>query len=218
MYAGKTILASAIVDSCPPSSETVSTCFFYCQKDDPLGSTPVSIIRALVDQLLDQHPYLLPPCHNARTQSGEPVLRSFSLATKMLRDYCMSFEKVFIIVDGLDECSQVERKQVLEALMTIVSQADTNEAGKLRLLVVSQDYVDIRRTLFGTGNTKISPKVVQISHEDNEDDILMYVKSWVEKIDVKYDLGKDVGEYLVNLTVANAKGGVLPWRSRHRVY
>ena len=209
-YAGKTILASAIVDSCPPNSETISTCFFYCRKDDPLGSTPVGIIKALVDQLLDQHPHLLPPCHNARNQSGEPVLRSFSLACKMLRDYCMSFEKVFVVVDGLDECNQVERKQILEALMTVISHGDTNEAGRLRLLVVSQDYVDIRRTLFGTGNTKMSPKVVQISHEDNENDILMYVKFWVEKIDAKYGLGKDVGEYLINLTVANAKGRVLP--------
>lgn len=126
----------------------------------------------------------------------------------MLRDYCMSFGRVFVVVDGLDECNKVERKQVLEALMNIVSQGDVNEAGKLRLLIVSQDYVDIRRTLFGAGNAKISPKVVQISHEDNEDDILMYVKFWVEKIDSKYDLGKDVVEYLVNLTVANAKGKI----------
>ena len=171
-----------------------------------MGCSPVGILKALVDQLLDQHPDLLPPCHTNRTTSGEPVLRSLSLATKMLQEFCLTLQKVFIVVDGLDECSQVERKQTLDVLMNIVSQCDVAEAGKLRLLVVSQDYVDIRRAFFGTGNTKLVPKVIQISSADNEDDICIYVRSWVAKIESKYELDKDITEYLINLTVANAKG------------
>jgi hypothetical protein len=171
----------------------------------------VSIVKGLVSQLLDQYPYLLPPCHTARTNSGEPVLRSFTLANKMLREFCLSLDKIFIVVDGLDECNQADRKPVLDALMEIVSECDIAEAGKLRLLIVSQDFADIRRAFFGSGTAKLAPKVFQISHEHNGHDISMYVKFWVEKkIDPKFDLGHDIVSYLVNLTVANAKGRVTP--------
>lgn len=141
--------------------------------------------------------------------SGEPLLRSLSLATKMLQEFCVTLEKTFIVIDGLDECSQVERKQALDALMEIVSQCEHHKAGKLRLLIVSQDFLDIRRTF--SGNTKMALKVVQISHKDNENDIFMYVRFWVDKIASKFGLGKDITDYLTNLTAANAKGcTVLP--------
>ena len=138
------------------------------------------------------------------------MLRSLALATKMLEDLCLSLPKIFIVVDGLDECGQTERKQILDVLTGLVSQCDVLEAGRLRLVVVSQDFVDIKRALFGSGNTKLGPKVVQISHDDNENDICTYVKSWVGKIAVKYDLPKGVTEHLTNLTVANARGCIAP--------
>jgi len=125
----------------------------------------------------------------------------------MLREFCLSLDRLFLIVDGLDECNQADRKPVLDALMDIVSECDVAEAGKLRLLVVSQNFADIRRTFFGSGTAKLVPRVLPISHEDNGDDILMYIKFWVEKkIDLKFELGNDIMSYLVNLTVANAKG------------
>lgn len=171
-----------------------------------MSCTAVGIIKALVDQLLDQHPYMLPPFHTRRSTSGEPVLRSYSMAAKMLNDICITLPKTYIIIDGLDECGQPERKQTLETLMEIVSRCDVIEAGKLRLLVVSQEYVDIRRAFFGSGALKLAPKVLHVSHEDNGGDIHVYVGSWVGKIAFKYDLEKDITEYLVNLTEANAKG------------
>jgi hypothetical protein len=140
--------------------------------------------------------------------SGEPILRSLNLTTKMLQELCVTLEKTFIVIDGLDECSQVERKQTLDALMEIVAQCEHMNAGKLRLLVVSQDFLDIRRSF--SGDNKMALKVVQISHEDNENDIFMYVKFWVDKIASKFELVKEVTDYLTNLTVANAKGCIVP--------
>lgn len=128
----------------------------------------------------------------------------------MLEDFCLTLPKVFIIVDGLDECKPMERKQALDALMGIVSQCDIIQTGKLRLLAVSQDYVDIRRAFLGSGTNSVAHKVVQITHNDNEHDICTYVKFWVAKIASKYELLNDVTDYLTNLTVANAKGCIQP--------
>lgn len=201
---GKTILASAIIDMCT-QNPVPATCFFYCRQDDLTSSSPTGIIKGLVDQLLDQHPDLLPSCYSKRTTSGEPVLRSLSIATKMLEEFCLTLDHIYIVIDGLDECSHIERRQVLDTLSSIVSQCDVIEAGKLRLLIVSQDYVDIRRA-FGSGNNKMAPKVIQISNKDNESDIEVYVKSWVDKIAAKFELSDDITAYLINLTVVNAKG------------
>lgn len=207
--AGKTILASAIIDVCKQLSPR-DTCFFYCRNDDATGSSPVGIIKGLVEQLLCQHPDLLPLCHSRKLLSGEPVLRSLNLATRMLQDFCSILDKIFIIVDGLDECSPVERRQTLDTLMELVAECDLDVPGKLRLLVVSQDYADIRRTFSGSSHFKTGPRVIQISHEDNEKDIQTFVKSWVDRIATKFELEKDVTEYLINLTVANAKGNFDP--------
>lgn len=204
-YKGKTILASAIVDECK-NVPLSSTCFFYCREDDYPNCSAVDIMRALIDQLLVQHSDLLPPCYTRRTTSGEPTLRSFSLAIKMLEDLCLSLPKVFIVIDGLDEYAQAERKQALEILLSIVSQCEALDTGKLRLLVVSQEYLDIRRTFFGAGTAKLAPRVVQVSHADNESDITVFVRSWVDKVAVKFELDNSITEYLINLTVVNAKG------------
>lgn len=154
-----------------------------------------------------QYPDLLPPCHTKRAGSGEPVLRSLQLAKKLFEDFCSIPEKIFIIIDGLDECEQVERKQLLEFLIEIVTQCDTVEPGKLRIMIVSQDYVDIRRALKSSSVTKIVPKIVSMSASDNENDIHSYVRIWVDRIATNNEpFDNEAKEYLRNLTVARAKG------------
>jgi hypothetical protein len=150
---------------------------------------------------------MLPPCHAKRTGSGEPVLRSLQLARKLFEDFCSIPEKIFIIVDGLDECEQIERKQLLEFLIQIVTHCDTNEPGKLRVMVVSQDYADIRRALHSSSTNKIVPNVVSMSEADNRHDIHSYVRVWVDRIAIKNEpFDDEAKEYLCNLTVARAKG------------
>lgn len=214
-HTGKTILASAIIDECAqlPSS---STCFFYCHDEDPLSCTAVGVIKAIVDQLLVKNQHLLPSSYTRRNSGGEAVLRSLALATKLLEDFCLTLSKTFIVIDGLDECSPPERKQLLDALLAIVSDCDLIQAGKVRLLIVSQDFFDIRRSYLGSGTTKLTPKIVPISDKDNKQDIGVYVKTWVDKIARKYDLPTDVTEHLANLTMANAKGCLPALSALHR--
>ncbi|CAO2649603.1 Nn.00g069880.m01.CDS01 [Neocucurbitaria sp. VM-36] len=204
--AGKTILASAIIDECRSNSD-FKTGYFYCHEGDQAGSSAVGILKGLADQLLDQYPQMLPPSYTKFTLSGEPLLRSITQAKKLLEDLCSEIPKLFIIVDGLDECEQVERKQALDILMEIASQCDTDVPGKIRVLVVSQDYGDIRRALHSSAVSRKAPKIMQIAHTDNEHDIQTYARVWVDKIALKFSpFIDDTKEYLRNLTIANAKG------------
>lgn len=195
-------MTSAIVDKCEGIPEFI-TSFFYCQD----GSTAVSVLKGLAYQLLDRFPQMLPQCHTRRSSSGEPSLRSPSQAKKVLEDFCSTIPRLFIIVDGLDECELVERKQVLDILTEVVGQRELVDPGTIRLLIASQDYADIRRGLNSAAASKIAPRMLHLSETDNEGDIRAYTRMWVDRICIKFpELTDDIKEYLQNLTVANAKG------------
>jgi hypothetical protein len=130
-------------------------------------------------------------------------------ARKMLDDLCTSIPKVFIIIDGLDECEQVERKQALDTLMGIATRCDQEDPGKLRLLIVSQEFADIRRVLHSSSISRLAPRTIQLTDAHNASDINTYVRIWVDRIsNDTATLTDDLKEYLRNLTVCNAKGQI----------
>jgi hypothetical protein len=108
----------------------------------------------------------------------------------------------------------VERGQVLDILTEVVGQCDEKEPAKLRLLVVSQDYADIRKGLHSFAVSGMSPKIFQISDTDNEDDIQAYTMVWVDRIALEFlPFTPEMSEYLRKLTVTNAKGTVVAVQS-----
>lgn len=75
------------------------------------------------------------------------------------------------------------------------------------MLLVSQDYADIRRALHSSAVTRMTAKVIHLCDADNEGDIQTYTRVWVDRIARKFSpFTDDMKEYLQNLTVANAKG------------
>ncbi|KAH6622333.1 C2H2 domain-containing protein [Boeremia exigua] len=204
--AGKTILASAIIDKCKAQPD-FATAFYYCHSDDQTNSSAVGILKGITQQLLDHDAGLLPPCYRRYKSSGEPVLRSLSQAISLLKDLCTILPKVYIVLDGLDECEQVERKQAMDALMHILDECEKSDPGKFRVLFISQNFADIKRVLYCSSQSRPAPQTIQLSHTDNEDDINAYVGTWVSQIAAKYEpFNDDMVEYLRNLTVRNAKG------------
>jgi hypothetical protein len=157
---------------------------------------------------------LLPSFYTRRTLSGDASLRSLPVSKKLLEDCCSIVPKLFLVVDGLDECEITERKEALECLTRLVGECNAIEPGKLRVLVVSQYYPDIQRALQSTAAMKLAPTIIQIFETDNESDIKTYVKIWVDKIASKNTsdenpFSEDMKEYLRNLTLVNANGRIL---------
>jgi hypothetical protein len=150
---------------------------------------------------------MLPPCFTRRRLSGEPSLRSLVQAKRLLEDFCHTIPKLFIVIDGLDECEKAERGQVLEILTEVVGGRDVIDPGNLRLLVASQDLVDIRKGFNSVAANKVIPTILRISEGDSESDIRVFTKLWVDRIASRFPpFSEDMKEYLQNLTVVNAKG------------
>jgi hypothetical protein len=156
---------------------------------------------------------MLPPCYARCTSSGEPSLRSPTQARKLFEDLCETIPKLFIIIDGLDECEGVERSQILDVLTEVVGRCDMKDPGQLRFLLVSQDYADIRKGLHSSAVARMAPRVLQIFDADNKCDIEAYTRMWVDKIASKFSpFTDDMIEYLRCLTVTNAKGALVTVR------
>jgi hypothetical protein len=92
--------------------------------------------------------------------SGDASLRSLDVAKKLLQDCCSIVPKLFLVIDGLDECEIAERKGALETLTNLVGECNAAEPGKLRILVVSQYYPDIQRLLQSSGAVKLAPMII----------------------------------------------------------
>lgn len=155
---------------------------------------------------MDQYPHVMPYCHSRYSTSGEPSLRSLTLAKKVLEDFCLTIPKLYIIVDGLDECEPGERKQILDFFVWLVGQCDTDEPGKLRVLFVSQDCSDIKRALHSSTVSRIAPKILPLSSTDNERDIRVYVNDWTAKIKQNFELNEEQADILRDMTVNRAHG------------
>ncbi|KAG0649191.1 Vegetative incompatibility HET-E-1 [Hyphodiscus hymeniophilus] len=196
--AGKTILASVIIDSCLQDTSYI-TGYFYCQEGDPEKNDCISILRGLLAQLLNHSRDLIPYCYEKYLSSGEVNLTSPALAERLLK---LCFERIprqFIIIDGLDECIPSQRKLVLSFFTSVVDKCDEREPGKLRVLFVSQNFPDIGKALQTADVMKLTPA-------DNKNDIKSYVRQWSEKIKEKYSLNKEQIEFIQESTLIRSQG------------
>ncbi|KIV79744.1 hypothetical protein PV11_07289 [Exophiala sideris] len=198
--AGKTVLASAAIDDCK-QARGMHTAYFYFRHGDTQRSTLISILKSILRQLTtsDQSQRLLPWCHD-QLQLGNQLSPSEKTFRTMLRMMVLTLDKIFLIVDGLDECDQKDRKPLLTLLSELVSECDFQDPGKLRVLVVSRDEPDIRRNLPDFVEVAVKPA-------DNERDIKHFIIGWRQKIQAKFeDLGEADLDYICTSTLNRAEG------------
>ena len=187
-----------IIEKCL-REKAFTTGYFYCKDGDPDKNNCISVFRSLLNQLLTQCRDLVPYCCDKKSSSGELTLASTYLTTQILELFCLKIPKQYIIIDGLDECETVERKQILAFFNRLVGRCDDYDPGKLRVLFVSQDYPDISKALPTAG-------ILSMKQGDNENDIKGFVNKWAKDIQVKHELDDDQIEYIKLSTCGRAQG------------
>ncbi|MCJ1472374.1 hypothetical protein MMC13_001021 [Lambiella insularis] len=117
--AGKTVLSSVIINHLTtenPSGD-VGIAYVYCSYKERDTQTADRLKASLARQLICQQPalyqLLLDIYHKHR--NGQTSMSPRDLA-KILDDIVTSFKKVFLIVDGMDECSEKSRDSFLARL------------------------------------------------------------------------------------------------------
>ncbi|KAI3328988.1 hypothetical protein HD806DRAFT_268528 [Xylariaceae sp. AK1471] len=139
--AGKTILASRIIDHCVEHGEDFKTSYFYCREGDSSQNNCLAVYKCLLIQMLRHYPDLLPSCHDRRLRGNE-MLNEETPAKALIGLFCNADMKQFIIIDGVDEIDSKQRKPLVQYLVELVEKCEAYKPGKVRVLFISHDLAD----------------------------------------------------------------------------
>jgi hypothetical protein len=131
--------------------------------------------------------------------SGEVVLESPALTKELLETALKSSERVYIVLDGLDECDPHEKKEIISWFQSVATSLSDTEFDSIRCLFISQDDGEIGKLLSKVPAIRIKPN-------DTRVDIEAYTTVWSKKIQDKFDLFDDRREAIL-LTVAERSNG-----------
>ena len=144
-YIGKTFLCYSILqylqENIAQADKSIYVLYTFSTHDDIGGNTAAAIIRSLLYQLCRANRSLVPALYKERDARQS---HSFPLNTcgKLLETFICGLEPIYIILDGLDECGEVERNQLLRTILGI-----WRNCPNLHVLVASRKKGDIRRAL-----------------------------------------------------------------------
>ena len=200
-HVGKTILSSVLIESVREIAD-ISLVFFYCKYKDAQRNTFVSLARGLLAQLLQMNKALLPYLYEKASSSAESCLTLQADAEELLETALQSLGKVYVIIDGLDECDKVEKMRILTWFKNFVLKTYQDNPESVRCLFVSQDDGDLRKSF-----AKIP--TFRLADDDNAKDIESYAISWSKKIQNKFDLDEDKCAGIVAGVSTRAKGKAL---------
>ncbi|KAJ2905926.1 hypothetical protein MKZ38_003714 [Zalerion maritima] len=178
--AGKSFLASIIIDECMKEEDAI-TSYFYCHERDPNQNTSLAVFRGLLSQLAQSCPDLAPCLFSKRAAATMTIT---SMEAKGLLELMLE-RRQYIIIDGVDECEQVERKQIIQFFAERTAKSQAQGDSKMRVMFVSQSLMDIRKVLQSPG---INPRIVDLRPDDRciDGDISRFVDLRMKEMQKKF--------------------------------
>ncbi|PIA93282.1 hypothetical protein CB0940_04886 [Cercospora beticola] len=194
--AGKSVLASLIVDESLPLAN-VMTIFFYFKHDHSEKDTFLAMARSLLHQLSLLDDTLLLYLFEIATRRGENVLKTTKLAKEVLTTCLNATGKVRAVIDGVNECHEKEQKHIVEFWIRHCEEFRSGP-NSCRCIMFSQDDASTR-PLFAT------VPAIRIYGEAHNADIRASCTSWGEKIQSKFKLSRQDTRRLVTETADRAQ-------------
>ena len=181
---GKTILASLVVEEATKLLGA-TVLYFYFRHGDPQRSSFTAIAKSLIAQTLIKDDLLYSYLFGAATDSKKPMLDTRKLAGELL-DVCLkAVGKTYIVLDGLDECEEIEEKAIVDWFRKYVEQSATsNPQEPVRCVFFSQA---------DSCTTSLLSKLptLQITRSDNYADISYYSTQRARDIQAKFQCSDD---------------------------
>ncbi|KAL1861382.1 hypothetical protein Daus18300_008913 [Diaporthe australafricana] len=190
--AGKSVLTSFIVEQVRLLSPAPTLLFFYCKTGDNSRNDFVSIARNFLSELLRCHQDTLSPLfYDKFSKSSEAVLSTVQDIEELLRVSLLNCAKVYIVIDGIDECGRDERKRISSWFRDVVENLEPPHLDRVRCLFVSQDDGIARKDFDGITTLKIQPA-------DMENDIEQYSLHEAAQIQSMFQLSDDLRANMVS--------------------
>ncbi|KAK8851009.1 zinc finger protein [Apiospora arundinis] len=200
--AGKTMLASLVVQKARELNPAPAVLYFYCKHDNPERNNFVALGRSLLAQLLNHDNGLLPTFYQETCRSVEPILSSPKSIKDLLTLAFGNCKSAYIVLDGLDECPRQERQIITRWFRELVENLPNDKPERLRCLFISQDDGPARKDFGGLDHR------IKIKAEDSQNDIEEYCRIEADKLHENHpSLPKDKVNWIKE-TVASSVGGL----------
>ncbi|THY32221.1 hypothetical protein D6D01_02645 [Aureobasidium pullulans] len=120
---GKTVITGYTVQemSAKSSQGTEKLAYFFCQHDNEASLQAKTILKSIIKQCLDQDEKL----YDANALAIDVLLQNpenLDSLEAFLSELILSLNRIVIILDGIDECSNKEMKSSLKSLRKLVLQ------------------------------------------------------------------------------------------------
>ncbi|KAI0100545.1 hypothetical protein GGR51DRAFT_532387 [Nemania sp. FL0031] len=194
--AGKTILASIVVDHLQSMRDAV-VAYFYCKHGDDSRNSFISVSRAILSQILRKRPGLLSYFFEKASTSGHVLLDS-TTAREMLQTVLSSCERTYIIIDGVDECARIERDEIAKTFREFIENLPADVAGSVRCLFVSQDDDNARRNFRDLPAIKIAG--------ENADDLRDFAEKRHVELETRFGQLRSNDCHISKILIARARG------------
>lgn len=139
---GKSVMASFLVDHLNHTKRNDNICYFFFKDDSMEQNDAVISISAFLHQLFSAHPELISLAQETLTVPGNTLVRLESLWNIFVRSVAQvaSESTTICILDGLDECEESSRKQLMRLLAGHFKTSDEDSEGPpcMKMLVLSR--------------------------------------------------------------------------------
>jgi len=191
--AGKTVFASVVIEHLTHrlSNTGVAVLGIYCDYKDFNQQSPWKFLASLLQQVISQQGEVAEQIKTAyREHAGRQTHPNFSECLNMLTVQIHTFSRVYVIVDALDECTEMNdvRRGLLEGILQMPS--------FVSILVTSRFIPMIGETLDDP------PRLVV---KATDDDIYAHVKSrldkektWARRVRLDHALARKIGDSVVS--------------------
>ena len=159
----------------------------------------LAIARGMLAQLIGLSKDLLAYVYDKASACGETSLDSPKLAKELLETAFKSLGKVYVLIDGLDECDKAEKKLISSWFQSIVHSVAASDPESLRCLFIGQHDND-------AGSLFAGLPTLSISSDLNKQDILSYCSVWADKIQEKFRLS-DIEKLSIATEISERAGG-----------
>lgn len=200
---GKTYLTSTVVDhirsdlSSFPRNEGFA--FFYCDKNEPKRSQPLSILQSIVRQLSTtvEHPEtarikLKELCDQCRESGSDLDLQK---CQEQIQESSEIYERTTIVIDALDECDQDSRYELIDALEYLTTQISR----PVKVYISSRPNPQILNQFGKTPDVEINASL-------NTGDIQRYLEAELTKVSKRAPVFRRMKEEIIDELLRRCDG------------
>lgn len=164
------LIIEELEETVSSTNATQAVAFIYCnykEQDPEARDYLLCILKQLVKQKPSVPSEVKASYEKHQIKNTRPQINEVS---KLLRSVATSFERVYIVIDALDECTRKgDDQQVTKA--TLIEKVNELTKGTVSLLVTSRETEAIKKLFVA------SPSLEITAHED---DLRAFIQSYIE--------------------------------------